>query len=297
MTVFDSARRNPYPMKARKPVMRRSVVLVIDILGFKTLSVSGGEKEFVRLYDAITRAERWLRQFVPRAYVIKAYTDNIVVCWPWDRREDSELPLGITMLQAAAFQRSLVLSGYCARGAIAVGDVFANSRTVFGPALIEAHEHERSAKHPRVVLARSAVQHAAAHVATYHPMTIAPQNEELLIDLRDRCVFLDYLTSGAGLHDDPVSPEFLLSRERAIAAHRAILLENLTRHAGKIRAKYQWLAAYHNYVVTERLQTLGHIPRYNVPQRFAHFSELAQRLAKKGRARPTRSARTGSGAA
>jgi hypothetical protein len=180
------------------------------------------------------------------------------------------------MLQAAAFQRCLIQSGYCVRGGIAIGDAFANSRTVFGPALIEAHEAERAAKHPRTVLAPSAVQHAAKHVTYYHPMSDAPQNEELLVDVRDQCVFLDYLTSGEGLYDDPIAAHFPADREKTILDHRLFVLANLEKQHGKIRAKYQWLAAYHNFVVRERVPTAAHIPRYRDVNRFAAFLDLSR---------------------
>ena len=147
--------------------MLPSVVLVVDILGFKQLAQSSGDNEFHRLYESITRAQRHLRPLFAGAYEMKIYTDNIVICWPIGPRRDSESPLGVTILQAALFQLSLACDGYTARGGIAIGNVYADRHVVFGPALIEAHERERRAVQPRIVLAPSAVGHLDAHMDYY----------------------------------------------------------------------------------------------------------------------------------
>jgi hypothetical protein len=233
-------------------MMEPSVVMVLDVLGFKALSQSSRTDEFHRLYRVLSRAQRHLRPIIAGAYEFKVYTDNIAVCWPIGSQTDSEVALGMTILQVALFQMDLACAGYCVRGAIAVGDVFADRNTVFGPALIEAHEAERGAKQPRVVLAPSAVSHALVHRRYYAPPRYSPQDTELLFDRRDSCVFVDYLTCWEGNFDDPD----LAARRglpRLLREHREFICTNLgLPHPRKIKAKYRWLAQYHNYAVARR---------------------------------------------
>jgi hypothetical protein len=267
-----------YPKERGLPVLRPSVVLVIDILGFTRRSLAADREDFVRLYRAITRAQRFLKPLSARSYELKVYTDNIVICWPIGVRTDSEFPLGVTMLQAAAFQMSLTCDGYCARGAIAIGDVFADRRTVFGPALIEAHEQEQAAKYPRIVLAPSAAAHALAHVDYYGRVEYAPQNDEILFDLKDKCAFIDYLTCWSGNFDEPSYARDALLPAR-LKKHKKFIEENLAAHKSRrIRAKYLWLARYHNYVVTARLSSGPRIARASSRSRFATILQLKKTL-------------------
>jgi hypothetical protein len=274
-----------YPKRNGKPEMRNSVVLVIDILGFARLSQDSTPDQFQKLYKAIARAQGFLKPIVSGSYELKAYSDNVAICWPIGPRSDSEFPLGVTMLQAAAFQMSLIADGYDARGGLAIGDVFADRRTIFGPALIEAHKQERITKHPRIALAPSAISHAMAHVQYYSRVAHAPQNNELLIDLKDSCVFIDYLNSWSGNYDDPeMVTSVLLPRQ--IKNHRAHIEAKLSANTDrKIRSKYVWLAKYHNYVTTRRIESIERIARYHEPSRFATLVELdaAQRNARRSK--------------
>jgi hypothetical protein len=178
------------------------------------------------------------------------------------------------MLQAAAFQMSLTCDGFGARGAIAIGDVFADRKIVFGPALIEAYEHEQIAKYPRIVLAPSALAHALAHIDYYSRVEHAPQNDEILFDLVDQCAFIDYLSCWSGSFDDEEHARQVLLPAK-LEKHRKFVEDNLSRHRQrKVRSKYLWLAKYHNYVVANRPVSGRRVAGIYHQSRFATLLEV-----------------------
>jgi hypothetical protein len=75
----------------------------------------------------------------------------------------------------------------------------------------------------------------------------APQRLEMAVD-QGCTAFVDYLSFWMDEEHDRKVFEHVLLRHRDAIAHE------LTRsHAPDIRRKFEWLAAYHNWVITTRL--------------------------------------------
>jgi hypothetical protein len=99
--------KNLYREKDGRPKLRRSVVAFIDLLGYRSAVVrahaEGRQHEFLlKLRTALTESLSRLRDIVPghRApWRVKAFTDNIVLCFPMLSGEDEAgtLPIAIAV--------------------------------------------------------------------------------------------------------------------------------------------------------------------------------------------------------
>lgn len=245
--------------------MRRSVVLFLDILGYTELAQASNPEALNHLWTALREAGAVLTgemtsHIWPPPYSIRVFTDNIVIGWPIPEHPlhgDGESQLGNTFLNVAQYQLDMAVRGYFVRGGIAVGDVFIDDTTVFGPALIDAYRIESDiAVHPRVVLSEEATQMAQEHTKYYGPPASAPQNNELLIDVDGRC-FVNYLAAYTGCFDDPTEGRAELRKK--MRCHKREIVSRLEKYEKHRRVwdKYAWAARYHNHVASKLFSTDG----------------------------------------
>lgn len=249
--------RNPYHADENsRPLLRRSVLAYIDVLGYTEL-VTRSEREGIQqetlqsLRAALREGRRGLQdEDLPvdlkdfgsfDLYAIKAFTDNIVISWPV--RDDAESELGSAFFKLGAFQLEMVLAGYFLRGAIAIGDAFVDEYAVFGSALTEAYRGESQlARDPRIILSSSAVEASKQHLTYYANQRIAPHVHNVLRDA-DGQWFLNYLECilWAEYEQGPFY-EQLMQHKNSVESKLAEFKEN-----PPIWAKYAWVANYHNY--------------------------------------------------
>lgn len=249
--------RRPYPLVQGKPELRPSVVLFLDVLGYTDLAKD--PEALVPLWLALKKAKPHLRGWRGRDYepfAIRAFTDNIVLGWPFLQRDnsgrvwigDTEAPIGYILLQAAAYQFNLTRAGYFVRGGLAVGQHYMDDHVVFGDALITAYELEsKHAVNPRIVVCPETEKLIRAHIDYYHPPESAPQNRALQRDIDGR-LFLNYAEFAADF-DEPSNNLPWLSDQ--LPAHKGEIEKNLQQHRDndRVRPKYEWSAWYHNSLV------------------------------------------------
>jgi hypothetical protein len=115
--------RNPYHQDDGSRVVRPSVVVWLDILGFLEMARAahrdGTENEFLaRLYAGLERGRtQWLEQdesYSEDEYALKAFTDNIVIGWPIS--DDAEMELGGAFRAVAGFQLEMINAEFFIRG-------------------------------------------------------------------------------------------------------------------------------------------------------------------------------------
>lgn len=174
-------------------------------------------------------------------YVLKAFTDNIVLAWPI--RQDAEIELGTVFSKLSDFQFTMSLEGFFVRGGISIGSAYVDDVVVFGDALSQAFIAENTlARDPRIVLAETAVRAVKVHLGYYASPRYAPQTSELLCDL-DGQWFVNYLNSVLYVADEygPFYDEFL--------KHKAAVELKLSQYktSPSIFSKYAWVAGYHNF--------------------------------------------------
>lgn len=249
--------RNPYHSNDAKPALKKSVFVYMDILGYSQL-ISMAERDgtqeslFAELYDALSEGRKWLRDEelgdlpdgflgMKDTYVLKAFTDNIVISWPI--RRDGEGELGSAFFKLIYFQFVMTKRGFFIRGAISAGDAYVDDVAVFGSALNEAYKGETTlARDPRIILTDSAVRYVKEHLSYYAPSHIAPQVRYVLCDA-DGQWFVNYLECVLSAEDE-VGPFF-----DELLAHKAAVELKLSEYKNdpSIFAKYAWVANYHNY--------------------------------------------------
>jgi hypothetical protein len=276
------ASRNPYHQSAGSPEVAVSVVAYVDILGYRAMAqqaeAGGDENGFLaRLYDALDRGRRWLREDdllgVPIGakdrWALKAFTDNIVIAAPIGF--DAESELGDAFFRLGAFQFEMATSGFFVRGAVAVGSSYVDDIAVFGSAFTEAYVGESQlAKHPRILLTASARRAIKKHLTYYARPGQAPQSRDIYCDA-DGQWFLNYLECtlwGEG-DTDPDYYHLLLHKER--------IEERLSQFSSDptIRNKYAWAARYHNYFCDQHPDYFANEHRIAIDEDGARISRIA----------------------
>jgi hypothetical protein len=237
------------------PRLRSSVFVLMDILGYAEMirhSKRDGTQDefFAKLYRSLSDARKWLEdRDLPDefrigrkdGFALKAFTDNIVIGWPI--RDDAESEFGRAFFAVGSFQLSMTLEGFFVRGALSVGDAYVDEIAVFGNALIETYEGEKTlARDPRIILTSSAVQTVQAHLTYYAEPTAAPQVRDVLQDA-DGQWFINYLDCLL-LAVDEVGP-----CTSDLLRHKAAVEEKLvsSRDTPAVWSKYAWVAGYHNF--------------------------------------------------
>ena len=241
---------------SKSPSLRPAIVCYADILGFKAMTEhalkSGGGNEFLqRVKVSLATAYEKVRSaqtadgMVPSMFDMKVFTDNIVVAYPlrdpvWELGEPELYAL---LMLFSEVQAGLAADGFFLRGAITSGEHFRDDDIVYGDALLEAVTLDKSGGSPRLVIGRSVELLMLEHLPWYGGQW-APYLPDLLEDPRDECLFVNYLQ---GAFDD--FSKGLIAYE-LLDAHRENVRRGLQEHEANpgVRAKYEWLSNYHNYV-------------------------------------------------
>ena len=241
----------------KSPSLLPTIVCYADILGFRALTERahklGQETEFLQrikrslaaAYETVRRAKT-LDGWGPSIFDMKVFTDNIVVAYPLftPSHDFGEPELGDLLMLFAQVQASLAADGFLLRGAIAFGDHYQDDDIAYGKALIEAVDLDKSGGSPRLVVALSVEFLISKHLSWYGDGSWAPHHEQLLEDPCDGQLFINYLGSAfEHFPDGPIDHELL-------ALHGEIVCEGLKAYQSdpRVRAKYEWMATYHNYV-------------------------------------------------
>ena len=256
-----SASRNPYHRPPGSPKLVRSIVVLMDILGYTDLT-RRAEKEgrsqnlLVELYESLKTAREQLEDTnliidAPTScdrFILRAFTDNIFIGWPiaTSTRTAAGAALRHALEKVSLFQLDMALRGFFVRGAISVGDVFIDEIAVFGPALIDAYEAERSyVDTPRIILNPSAVETESDYRTHYSKSGECPISHRVCMDVDGRR-FVNYLNSG---RDDSK----LIDRHQVVVTAK---LEEFQTNT-KVLRKYRWVAEYHNSFCAKYPKELG----------------------------------------
>jgi hypothetical protein len=247
----QTSQTNPYLNEDDSPLLLRSIVAFVDILGYSELSrrEPASLSFLANIRDALRTAFRSLDpnfgapRGAQRYWMTKTFTDNIVIGLPITFQDGSP-ELGMVLGRLGEFQLQMTLAGFFVRGAVSVNKIYMDDHIVFGPALIEAYDAERTlACDPRIVLANSAREMRYIQERVEITEIVDHQHDMLLMDT-DGQLFLNYLQGVVEFEHDMGYPitEYL-------EKHRDHLLGRLTSFINQPRiwAKYYWCATYHNY--------------------------------------------------
>jgi len=278
--------KNPYK-KSDTPTMLPSFVCYADILGYSQISResirSGNGPQFLQklrkalsnAYERVREQSKSWSEEAPSFFAVKVFTDNIVVGYPLRQHEFDygEPEFGNIMSTFSEFQLGLAMEGFFLRGGIAYGNHYMDDDIVFGDALLQAIDQDKSGGPPRLSLTPSTTELVRRQLGFYGKTIWAPQYEDLLED-SDGTVFLNYLNEA--FCSFPDSGIFL----EIIEGHYLNIISGLKDHRGNtgVRAKFEWAARYHNFVCKEFAEKH---PLPNDPdcdEIYAAATEEAQRL-------------------
>ncbi len=227
-------------------------MLFLDQLGTKELVEEQPEQHLRRMPEAV-RLARKLGDLSQEHQVARWFSDNLLLGVRLNDRESDYFgpPLldrgfGILVINAAWLQLAMTIGGIASRGGIDVGPFYADEEFLYGPALNRAYLLEsRVAKWPRVVLGDAAVARVRAESATGDMGTYRAK----LVQDEDGRIFVNYFG------DLPFTWEEFDETIEPLKAHREFVSAKVAAHEGdpKLRAKYHWMAAFHNWTVRERL--------------------------------------------
>jgi hypothetical protein len=178
------------------------------------------------------------KKFIPlNSLRITRFSDHVAVSAPLFGRSSLFQVHSATLMLI----RGLLIHGRCCRGALVFGDLRHGADTIFGPALIEAHDIEsRVAKYPRIVLSDGAQR----LISMYHPDIPIRQD-------RDSLWYLDILGPYDG--DIGLADEMLDGVQRIFERQHNTYKNKLLEQRGRyltgpqdldVQAKLGWLVDY-----------------------------------------------------
>jgi hypothetical protein len=255
--------KNPYRSDKdaeETPMLVPSVVAYIDILGYKELvddvHKKGEGPEFIvdfrkvldESYKMLKPDLDWLPfrvglDAMKNQYVVRGFSDNIVIGYPFFEDKDTEPHLRRVFDLLALFQLHLVLSGFFLRGAIAFDELYVDDDIIFGKGFLEAVKGEQElSRDPRIILTNSAEQLIKANLTNDAFLERSSYYRDLFEDA-DGKLFLNYLECIL-IAESEIGPSFdhLLNHKTAVEKK---LQEHISRP--NIWSKYQWVANYHNF--------------------------------------------------
>jgi hypothetical protein len=263
--------RNPYFSGNDDPILIKSLVAFIDILGYKDIILesrkNGTENQiFVKLYNALKHGRYLLEKsctdsdnkdidqiinYIIEAstsyddFYLKAFTDNIVIGFP--EKNDIHICFQEIISKLARFQFEMIDKGFFIRGAISNDRAYIDDIAVFGVALTEAVDGEKEAFYPRLIFTQSSVL-ALYNYTSKHPFISEIKKiplwwikKNILVDTDDRW-FINYLDSVFFSYEKSIDIEVILRHKISIENNIEKTINN-----EKVFSKYVWVAHYHNY--------------------------------------------------
>jgi hypothetical protein len=201
----ESARR--FTDQHGKAMLRPCALLFIDILGVRQMAT--GPEADARLADLSTALRHPLGDFFATSSPWPAafFSDTLVILDPINEKVGAHLALIGLAIQASWIQVNLAAAGFFVRGALTLGKAHLEDKLLYGPALVDAYDLERTvAVNPRIVLSPE----AAAEIADGMSNNEQVEGGYLRVE-QDGSVFIDYLDI---LLDDPEDPVPFLEAHR-----------------------------------------------------------------------------------
>lgn len=239
------------------------IVSFVDVLGFRDLLATRHAYDIrdilLRLREFTAPTEGFMPRRMKDARLIsQAFADSVSDAVVRVRVFDTQHSDGAffhELLDLLHAQVQCVGSGVFIRAGLAIGDAHVGldgKGPVFGPAMVRAYEIETSeALHPRIVVDEAAYHHFLADARLRkedHTLEEDARYVDGLLRVDDDGTrFIDYLRASESEFDD------LGGYFAFLEQHSALVREKLATTGGRVRAKFEWLARYHNAVVEEIL--------------------------------------------
>ena len=231
-----------------KPTHRLSYCAFMDVLGFseqitESFQVNQGD-ELLRKFHSILsdRISAMEKEQDETLLYFKSFTDNVILAYP-QFSPDLETEFGSILDSILEFQLQMALAGFFIRGGLAVGPLFIDENSAYGPALLEAYQLEsKKAINPIITLSDDVMKLVDKHTEYYSSIYISPQHRHVWVS-DDNRYFLNYLSECIWEIDGGDEVDW-----KSLTSHKERIEHNLNkyRYLPSVFGKYVWLASYHN---------------------------------------------------
>lgn len=236
----------PYFDKSGRPILRESVIVVVDILGYKKEIYRASRDgqidsllEFV--YDVICNAFPNVDDPSGIKWFAKMMSDDLVAGYPILGNGIGTFEFLQACYNAGHFQREMMKYGLPVRGGICVGRIHLSEFLVLpnDNILKEIIEVERAADFPRIILMDSSIKFLEKHWNSFTDQDKS-EIEILLWNDNDSKRYLNYLRPLSGITG--------INKRHLLEMHKNFIEGNLEEFSNceRIYSKYIWVADYHN---------------------------------------------------
>lgn len=249
------------------------IVSFIDVLGFRDLLDTRHAHDIrdimlqLREFTTPDEVEKPRRVKDMRLYS-RPFSDSVSDAVVRVRVYDTQYHDGAffnELLDLLHAQIQCVGSGVVIRAGVTIGDAHVGldgRGPVFGPAMVRAYELEtHEAVNPRIVIDKSAYETFLTDTRLHYEGNSAELEasyvDRLLRVDTDGTRFIDYLVASES--------EFASSLEyfSFLDSHAKLVRDKLAATTGRVRAKFEWLAAYHNCTVRQIIDEFNSNERSN----------------------------------
>lgn len=262
---YGSSPPHPYRHPDGSPRLRDSLVVYLDQMGT--------EAEAAHITDEVLAQRqqlwRWFHRFIGHVNNRESlraiyFSDNVVLAVPIDQATQVEKERALHHVIDGASTIAVgmaALGGVVFRGGLSRGPVFVDDNVIddeprvsmaHGPALVEAvRMEEETARYPRVQVGESVLGWLDELVGSLDfPDSLVPERfaMQILRDVEDPGVwFVDHLAQGLTMTEISIGPGGM-SRAEVIRRLQQLVAVGRDSAGEKVRAKYDWLAAYLEFV-------------------------------------------------
>lgn len=268
------------------PKLTISICCFLDVLGYTAQNMNEKEpSSAVRLlndfYTAHNEALGISNAFANEGiFYAKTFSDNILLAKPFDFLEDDrftrdnngEAEFATIMHAITNYQLDMALKGFFTRGGLTYGPLFMDDKTIFGSALIEAHDLEsKKAVNPIVLCSDELKKLLDIQLREYSGSDEDPPHASSVYIQEDGSYFLNYLSAAA--------PDGTINTEK-IRLHKTLVEQELIKNAEivKVHSKYRWLAGYHNYFCDLNSHLPGYSEDLKIQDRSIKFGNLKKQM-------------------
>ena len=135
-------------------------VAYFDILGFKNLVLESEQDQ--NKFNEILELQKYLETIHEKGVSQKQIyflSDSFFAVFPLEKN-----PISSVIWELADIQANVITMGHLIRGAITIGKVYYNDNNLFGPAINEVVELEKTIKNPMVVLSSHFIEDYLLHM-------------------------------------------------------------------------------------------------------------------------------------
>lgn len=257
-------------------VYEKRIVAFVDILGFKTLIDDSKTDTTIRktiksVVNTIYNVKEQKAGRNNEGVFVSTFSDSAVISYPANKRDS----LFHLLMDVILLQLSLGRWGIMIRGGIAIGDVYHDDKTIFGPAMNDAYYLESTvAQFPRVVIMRNTLDLGIELTVDNREYSYKYDHNDIMdcvkkddynddkSDSNPNLYFVDFLRQDQELNyygDEYYEwlKEFRqsiitgLNRYSEASDEYAEMSDEDKKIASRVFKKYRWMLNYWNSVVTD----------------------------------------------